>query len=144
MTLPAAVHIQYRPPRFPFPANLPAFHQHSDGDQKQSDHKNDGKNDIGKHPVIWIIMTCNQWLDKKNDDEDKTINGKDSPNDTDPIGNWFWHLHTGNDFRKFDLPGNLRKLFTDIEISMVEIFYKKPEILMFFTEPRFNISVPGI
>jgi hypothetical protein len=53
-------------------------------------------------------MTGKQRLDKENNDEDEAVNGKDSSNDADPIGNRFWHFHIGNDLRIYWLGGNLR------------------------------------
>jgi hypothetical protein len=40
-------------------------------------------------------MTGKQRLDKKNNDKYEAVNNKDSPNDADPIGNRFWHFHSG-------------------------------------------------
>jgi hypothetical protein len=95
VALPAAVHIQHRPLGFAFSAYPPAFHEHSDGNQDQSDQKDGGKNNVSKHPVVGIIMTGKQRLDKKNNDKYEAVNNKDSPNDADPIGNRFWHFHNG-------------------------------------------------
>jgi hypothetical protein len=53
-------------------------------------------------------MTGKQRLDKENNDEDEAVNGKDSPNDADPIGNRFWHFHNGNDLRIYWLGEKLR------------------------------------
>src|SRR5450759_157040 len=106
MTLPAAVHIQYRPFGFTFLAFPAAFHKHSDWNQDQTDHHDGGKEDVSKYPVVWIIMTGKQRLDKENNDEDEAVNGKDSPNDADPIGNRFWHFHIGNDLSIYWLCGN--------------------------------------
>jgi hypothetical protein len=65
-------------------------------------------------------MIGKERLDKKNDDEYEAVNGKDSPNDADPVGNRFWHFHIGNDLRIYLLCEDLQKNMLFAGFSMRE------------------------
>src|ERR1035437_7907286 len=94
MALPAAVHVKNRPfcfSLFSFPV---AFHKHPNRDEDQPDNQDRREDDEGKHPIVWIIVTGKQRLDKKNDDKYEAVNGKNSPNNAYPVRNRFWHLHS--------------------------------------------------
>jgi len=137
VTLPATVHIQHRPLGFAFPAYPAAFHKHSDRNQDQPDDKDGGKNNVGKYPVVGIIMTGKQRLDKKNNDKYKAVNNKDRPYDADPIGNRFWHFHSGrmlksniireiyennNTYLKFQIRKKRNPSFSEFKVHAIRDF----------------------
>jgi len=84
--MPAAVQVEYRPFGFTVFAFPVPFYEHSGRDQYQANYQDDWEKYISKYTVVRIIVTGKQRLNKKDDNKDEAVNGKDCSNNADPVG----------------------------------------------------------